>query len=196
MTKKGWNSHYSFGIVLIFYCVYLRGEKDREEPQAAQWARADQRATAKSRSHLPPFEAGFLSWPLPQLYPRRAAPWNRKILLSPFAIFFGGLLGIQMYGIASHFFRGFQGRNSGLLSGSLGGASNGAIFPSAPGPSLTGSFYSYSLNVSHLTSFTFTLTHDMKQTVRPTPSAQPLVPAVPEKAFIHSLGWDRQTYSL
>lgn len=72
----------------------------------------------------------------------------------------------------------------------------GAIFPSAPGPSLTGSFYLYSLNVSHLTSFPFTLTHDMKQTVRPTPSAQSLVPAVPEKAFIHSLRWDRQTYSL
>lgn len=71
-----------------------------------------------------------------------------------------------------------------------------AIFPSASCPSLTGSVYIYSLKVTHLALFPITVTNEVKQTSRPTPSAQPLVPAVPEKAFIHSHRWYRQTYSL
>lgn len=98
-----------------------------------------------------------------------------------------------MYGITSHFFRGSQGQNSGLLSGSRGGASMEPSSPAPLCPSLTGSFYTYSLKVSHLTSFPFTVARYMKQIARPTPRTQPLVP---EKAFIHSHRQDRQTYSL
>lgn len=83
--------------------------------------------------------------------------------------------------------------NSGLLSGSRGGTSMESSSPAPLCPSLTGSFYTYSLKVSHLTSFPFTVACYMKQTARPTPSAQPFVP---EKAFIHSPRQDRQTYSL